>query len=89
MVNSGLSITFRKSDLVERGVRAPGEETVKLWTRSDGPLRAPEIESAHLDQQEQVGVLALGGGTVALLDVVLCDVDTLQPEQPSDRVRVR
>ena len=31
----------------------------------------------YLDEQEQVGILALGGGTDALLDVVLDDVDTL------------
>lgn len=45
------------------------------------------VASAYLDQQEQVRVLALGGGTVALLDVVLCDVDTLHTEEPLDRVR--
>lgn len=31
----------------------------------------------HFDEQEEVGVLAHGGGTVALPDVVLDDVDTL------------
>ena len=36
-----------------------------------------EARRTYLDQQEQVGILALGGGTVALLDVVLFDVDTL------------
>lgn len=33
--------------------------------------------SAYLDEQEQVGILALGGGSDALLDVVLVDVDAL------------
>lgn len=31
----------------------------------------------YLDEQEEVGILALGGGPLALLDVVLDDIDTL------------
>ena len=31
----------------------------------------------HLNQQEEVRILALGGSPLALLDVVLDDVDTL------------
>ena len=33
---------------------------------------------SYFDQQEEVGILALGGGTLTLLDVMMCDVDTLQ-----------
>ena len=36
--------------------------------------------ATYLDEQEQIGILALGGGTDALLDVVLDDVDTLTNE---------
>lgn len=35
------------------------------------------LHATHLDEQEQVRVLALGGRPVALLDVVLDDIDTL------------
>lgn len=38
------------------------------------------MSSAYLDQQEEVGILTLGSGTCALLDVVVLDVDTLQKE---------
>ena len=34
-------------------------------------------KSLYLDQQEQVGILALGGCPLALLDVMLGDIDTL------------
>ena len=33
---------------------------------------------AYLDEQEEVRVLALGGGTVALLDLGFLDVDALE-----------
>lgn len=36
----------------------------------------PSQESVELDKQEEVGVLRLGGRSVALLDVVAADVDT-------------
>ena len=65
------------NDLVERRVRAPGEESVELVAEVEQEPRAPRTWSTHLDQQEQVGILALGGGTVTLLDVVLFDIDTL------------
>lgn len=37
----------------------------------------------HLDEQEEVRILALRGRTVALLDVVFGDVDTLASIMPS------
>ena len=65
--------------LVESGVRAPGEETVELeFAKASVPIARGQIDVIYLDQQEQVRVLALGGGTVALLDVVLFDIDTLE-----------
>lgn len=36
----------------------------------------PSQESVELDKQEEIGVLRLGGRSVALLDVVAADVDT-------------
>lgn len=33
--------------------------------------------STNLDEEKQIGILALGGGTSTLLDVVGGDVDTL------------
>ena len=35
------------------------------------------LKDTHLDEQEEVGILALGSGTLALLDVVARNVDTL------------
>ena len=40
------------------------------------------IVDAYLDKQEEVRVLALGGGPLALLDVVLGNVDTLALRRP-------
>lgn len=36
---------------------------------------------AHLDEEEQVRVLALWSGTMTLLDVVLLNIDTLRWER--------
>ena len=35
------------------------------------------VVDAYLDKQEEVGVLALGGGPLALLDVVFFNINTL------------
>ena len=64
-------------NLVERGVRAPGKETVELAIASQTYVDRDAL-ATYLDEQEQVGILALGRGTAALLDVVLFDVDTLE-----------
>ena len=40
-------------------------------------IRSSGQESVELDQEQEVRVLALGGLAVALLDVVLLDIDTL------------
>lgn len=34
-------------------------------------------ENAYFDEQEQIGILALGGGSLPLLDVMLGDINTL------------
>lgn len=35
-------------------------------------------ENSYFDEEEQVGILALGGGPLPLLDVMLGDINTLQ-----------
>lgn len=48
------------------------------------------MKCTYLDQEEQVGVLALGSGTVALFDVVLFNVDTLgrRDQSQSNKSRI-
>ena len=46
-------------------------------------------EPVQLDEQEQVRVLRLGGGALALLDVVALNVDSLRARGPKNTVLVR
>lgn len=47
-------------------------EKGQIWCLENDKKRA------HLHKEQQIGILALGGGTGALLDVVLGDVDALR-----------
>lgn len=73
-------IVCEKRDLVECRIRPAGKESVQLGR---GIRLSPHEETfkAYLDEEEKVWVLALWGGPVALLDVVLLDVDTLGHRQ--------
>ena len=64
-------------DLVERRICTPRQEAVQLSHMDEFRIECWKRCNAYLDEQEQVGILALGGGTGTLLDVVSCDVDTL------------
>ena len=65
-----------KTDLVEGRICPSGHEAVKLQKQSISESKM-YLKDTHLDEQEEVGILALGSGTLALLDVVVGDVDTL------------
>ena len=43
------------------------------------------VVDAYLDKQEEVRVLALGGGPLALLDVVFGDIDSLDGSKHSEQ----
>ena len=68
-------------DLVERRICTPRQEAVQLSHMDELRIERRMRCNAYLDEQEQVGILALGGSSDALLDVVLDDVDTLTKRQ--------
>ena len=70
-------------DLVERRICTPRQEAVQLSYTDELRIDRAKRFDRYLDEQEQVGILALGGSSDALLDVVLDDVDTLTKRQNS------
>jgi hypothetical protein len=67
-----------EDNLVEAGICAPCQEPVELNRTMSINIFADKKKSKYLDEEEQIWVLAFGGGPVALLDVVVGNVDTLK-----------
>ena len=67
---------IEKSDLVELRIRPAGQEAEELEQGINLLLKSIR-KRLYLDEEEEIGILALGGGALTLLNVVVFDVDTL------------
>lgn len=64
-------------NLVKRRISATGQEAVELQ-RYEMTAQNYNGGPSDLDKEEQIRILALGCGPVTFLDVMVCNVDTLE-----------